>query len=245
MDTIKFDHNSTLMIAHRGASGLEPENTAAAFVAAGNRSYYGIESDVHKTRDGKYIIIHDDDTARVAADRLVVENSRLDELRSLTLLNKTGVKDRADLVFPTLEEYISICKWYGKFAVLELKNAMPPESVREIAVLIEQMNYLGSVIFISFSLDNLIALRRFYPEQPSQFLAESGFLNEHTTQQVIDLLKKYHLDLDAEYSAVTSESVKRFHDAGIKVNVWAPDQLGEGERLVGFGVDYITSNILE
>ena len=40
MDTIKIDKNNVKLIAHRGVSGIERENTAAAFVAAGNRSYY-------------------------------------------------------------------------------------------------------------------------------------------------------------------------------------------------------------
>ena len=55
MNTIKINaEKKPLMVAHRGCSGLERENTNAAFVAAGNRSYWGIESDVHKTVDGKY-----------------------------------------------------------------------------------------------------------------------------------------------------------------------------------------------
>lgn len=65
MDTVKINHGNTKMIAHRGLSGIEQENTNAAFVAAGNRSYYGIETDVHRTADGQYVIIHDDTTARV------------------------------------------------------------------------------------------------------------------------------------------------------------------------------------
>ena len=43
------------MVAHRGVSKLERENTMPAFVAAGNRSYYGIETDIHITRDGRFI----------------------------------------------------------------------------------------------------------------------------------------------------------------------------------------------
>ncbi len=50
MDTIKIEKKNTLMVAHRGVSGLEKENTLAAFVAADNRSYYGVETDVHRTR---------------------------------------------------------------------------------------------------------------------------------------------------------------------------------------------------
>ena len=61
MNTIKFDtKNKPLMIAHRGVSGLERENTCPAFVVAGVKSYYGIETDVHVTRDGEIIVFHDD-----------------------------------------------------------------------------------------------------------------------------------------------------------------------------------------
>lgn len=42
MNTIRFNHQIKI-IAHRGVSGLERENTCAAFIAAGNRSYYGME----------------------------------------------------------------------------------------------------------------------------------------------------------------------------------------------------------
>ena len=73
MDTVKINKNNTVLIAHRGLSGIECENTAAAFVAAGNRSYFGIETDVHKTADGKFIIIHDDITGYVCAENLSVD----------------------------------------------------------------------------------------------------------------------------------------------------------------------------
>ena len=50
MDTIKINRGNTRMIAHRGVSGLETENSIPAFVAAGNRSYYGVETvDVLRT----------------------------------------------------------------------------------------------------------------------------------------------------------------------------------------------------
>ena len=49
MNTVKFEHKNTLVVAHRGLSGLETENTVTAFVAAGNRSYYGIETDMRRT----------------------------------------------------------------------------------------------------------------------------------------------------------------------------------------------------
>ena len=65
MDTIKINKGAVKMVAHRGASGLERENTVPAFLAAGNRSYFGIETDIHRTADGKYVVIHDETTSRV------------------------------------------------------------------------------------------------------------------------------------------------------------------------------------
>ena len=47
-------------------SGIECENTNSAFIVAGNRSYFGIETDVHITADGKFVVIHDDNTAQVS-----------------------------------------------------------------------------------------------------------------------------------------------------------------------------------
>ncbi len=107
MNTIKIETGSTKMIAHRGLSGLETENTCAAFVAAGNRSYFGIETDIHRTGDGNFILLHDDNTARVGCDNIQVEESSYASLRSLRLCDKEGGKSRADLRLPSLEEYIT------------------------------------------------------------------------------------------------------------------------------------------
>ena len=138
------------MIAHRGLSGIEKENTCSAFVAAGNRSYFGVETDVHVTADGQFIIIHDDTTRRVALDDLTVENSTYETLRSLRLCDKDGKRGRKDLMLPSLSEYIQICKKYEKVSVLELKNHMQPQEIDRIIDVIRVEGWLERTIFISF-----------------------------------------------------------------------------------------------
>ena len=101
-DTIKLGAG-VRMIAHRGVSGLERENTNAAFIAAGNRSYYGVETDIHRTADGKYIVIHDDTTDRVAGISCTVEETDFDTLRALRMTDLEG-NPRGDLMFPSLQE---------------------------------------------------------------------------------------------------------------------------------------------
>lgn len=242
MDTIKMNHNGNVqMIAHRGLSGLEKENTAAAFVAAGNHSYFGIETDVHETADGKLIIIHDDNTKRVAGCEYIVEQTDFDTLRSIKLLDRKSEQTRADLVLPTLEEYLSICKRYEKVAVLELKNAMKTETILKIARVIEEMEYLDKTVFISFAISNLIALRQAYPQAQIQYLVEQI----EDLPALLEILKKYHFDIDAKHTAVKEEMISRFHENGIKVNVWTVNTAERAERLQQIGVDYITTNIVE
>ena len=239
MNTIKIEKKGVQLVAHRGCSGLEQENTHAAFVAAGNRSYFGIECDVHRTVDGKYVIIHDDTTARVAIDSLVVEESTYDTLRNLLLKEKNGEKGRTDIRIPSLQEYISICKHYDKIAVLELKNHFEKEDVWEICSIIEEMGYMENVIFISFDYENMVTLREKYPNQPAQFLDYKG------EADLVERLKAHNLDLDISHKVLTKELIDACHAEGIKVNCWTCDDKEIAEKLVSYGVDFITTNILE
>ena len=146
------------MIAHRGLSGLERENTNAAFVAAGQRGYYGIETDVHITADGKFIIIHDDDLKRIAKMNRRVEDMTFDELRAVRLTDLDGV-ERGDLCLPSLDEYLRICKKYDKQAILELKNEMPKAKIWEIVEVVKKFGWFENTTFISFHYENLLAVR--------------------------------------------------------------------------------------
>ena len=117
MKAVKIKKGRCKMIAHRGLCGLEKENTCSAFVAAAMHNYYGIETDVHVTKDGKFILCHDDDLKRVAGKDLIIEETDFAKLRKVTLFDTDGKTRRADLVLPTMEEYFSICKKYKKIAV--------------------------------------------------------------------------------------------------------------------------------
>ena len=239
MNTIKIDRKNTLMVAHRGVSRLEPENTHLAFVAAGNRSYYGIETDIHCTADGNFILTHDDNVKRVAGIELVAEQTDYATLRSLKLLDLDGTATREDIRMPSLEEYIRICKKYEKVCVAELKNHMTEENVCRIIDCIEAEGYLENVIFISFDFENLVYVRNYRPTQRVQFLF-SKYRDEY-----FDKVTEHGFDVDAYYKILTEELVEKFHAAGIKVNCWTVDRPEDAERLISWGVDFITTNILE
>ena len=139
----------------------------------------------------------------------------------------------------TLEEYIRICRQYGKTSVLEIKNHFEPEDIENVIAIIRGLGWLEHTIFISFDLPNMICIREKLPEQAAQYLVcEFG-------DDLLDILKAHRLDLDIDHKAVTPENVAACHAGGIAVNVWTVDTPEDAQRALACGVDYITSNILE
>ena len=244
LDTVKVSGKKRVrFIAHRGVSGIETENTEQAFLAAAERSYFGIETDLHRTADGNYILFHDDDTKRMTGEEYTVEQTDFSTLRAMPLFStrfyKRVGKRQEDLHMPTLSAYIGICKQAKKTAVLELKNPLAREDVARICEEIAAEGYLDEVIFISFSFDNLVFVRELYPEQPVQYLVTD------IDEALVEKLQKHRFDVDVAAVALTAKKVKMCHDAGILVNCWTVDEKKDAKKLIRCGVDFITSNILE
>lgn len=242
------------MVAHAGLFGLETANTNAGFIAAGNRSYWGVECDVRAAKDG-LVVIHNDSTEGFAPVTMIMSESTVEQIQSITLYERSffhtmedygmtpGMKaPRSDLRIPTLQEYIRICKAYGKVCVTELKHAMPPETIAQVVECFGEQDYLDKVVFISFFWDNLTEIRKHLPACPVQFLTDE---NHVFTDEFLDKVAAHGFDLDIHIFTTTKELVDRIHTRGIKVNVWTCDWIDKAQKLVEWGVDYITSNIIE
>lgn len=239
MNTRKFDKKNTKVIAHRGLSGIEVENTCSAFVAAGNRSYYGIETDIHRTADGKFVVGHDDNLKRIAGEEIYLEKASLKVLQSVVLYDKDGTKGREDLRPCTLENYLSIVKKYEKHAILELKSDFTDEEIEKIIEIVKSYDYLENTTFISFIYDNLTKVKKILPNQSAQYLFWK------VTDAEIERLVRDGIDVDVWCKELTREQIEACHHAGLTVNCWTVDEIIEGEKFAEWGIDFITSNILE
>jgi glycerophosphoryl diester phosphodiesterase len=239
MDTVKFDKKNTKMIAHRGLSGIELENTCSAFVAAGNRSYYGIETDIYKTADGHFIVGHDDNYKRISGEEIYLEKETLARLQEVVFFDKDGTKGRVDLRPATLENYLSIVKKYEKHAILELKSDFTDEEISKMIEIIKSYDYLDNLTFISFNYENLKRVRKILPNQSAQYLFWK------LTDEEIARLKEDKIDADVWCIELTEEQIKKAHEAGLSVNCWTVNEKENGEKFASWGIDYITSNILE
>lgn len=239
METLKIDKQNTKMIAHRGLSGLEPENTILAFIAAGNRSYFGIETDVRITKDKKFILCHDDNLKRISGIDVKISDATYEELRSYCLYDFDSKERKEHVRLASLEEYLGICKKYDKVAVIELKEVYREEDV--VNLLDTTFQYLKeeNVIFISFYLKNLQYIRKYNSNVKIQFLTsdfDKAILNE---------LRKLEAGLDINYHQLSKEIVETCHKYGIEVNVWTVNNPIEAYLLLTWNINYITSNVLE
>lgn len=237
MDTIKINKKQTLMVAHRGLSGLERENSLHAFVAACNRSYYGCECDIHLTKDKKFVVCHDDHLRRVSHYDTIIPNVTFDELSKIRL--KAFGEDYLDrnLMVPTLDEYLDLHKKYQKHCIIEIKCHLDDVYTQILLDRIKDMKEL--IIFISFDINNLIQIRKLDQDIPLQYLTSMY------TDELIATLEKEKLDIDIFYQELTKERLMAFHKHKIIVNAWTVNDKNVGEELVNWGIDFITTNILE
>ena len=241
-DTVKFDKGNIKMIAHRGLSGIETENTAVAFVAAGNRSYYGIETDVRITADGQFVILHDNVTGRLSEKSLEAEKSNLSDLKSILLNDREDGTPGNHIRIAELDDYLKICRRYGKVCVLEIKSIFGKEELLKLMEAAQKRDWLENVIFISFYVENLYELRKIAPEG-----TRLQFLCGELSDEIIDSLSANKIDIDIHYPTLLShpEYMEKFRKGGLEVNCWTCDDPGDGALLKQLGVDFITSNILE
>ncbi len=138
-----------------------------------------------------------------------------------------------------MEEYISICRNYEKVCVLELKSDFTEPEIKTILSRIKAMGWLEHVIFISFLYENLLKVRALQPLQPCQFLTEEF------SDTLLTRLEKDRFDLDIYYPVLSEKAIKACHQREIKVNCWTVDQKEEALKLISWGVDFITTDILE
>lgn len=237
MNTIKINKNNTKMIAHRGLSGLERENSINAFIAACNRSFYGSECDIHYTKDKKLVVCHDNYTSRVSNYEMVIPETDFKELSEVRLKEFDSFNDGRELVIPTFNEYLKIHKKYDKKCIVEIKCEISIDEAKEILDIVNP--YYELITFISFNLNNLILIRSLDNNIPIQYLTSKY------DDSLVDTCSKYNFGIDILFTQLDKEKIDKFHSKNICVNAWTVNEKEDAERLISYGIDYITTNILE
>lgn len=239
-----------LKIAHRGASGCQPENTMLAFATAISPSMgaNAIEFDVRSSKDGELVVMHDETVNRTTNGRGRVKDLTLGELRRLHAAKEEGV--------PTLEQVLRtfgnhfVCNSdFGNRLIcnIELKERWISDKVLEI---VKKCDCVDSVIVSAFSWEeskesdwnDLYALKIKEKKMKIGLLAGGSFIKKAIfVAKTSSLFPIYSLHFPVSsltYSLV--RSVKQETDC--KILAWSTNDRSAIERLKKMGVSGIFSD---
>jgi len=221
-------------VAHRGYSQEYVDNTEDSFRAAAKLDFYGIETDIRKSKDG-YIICNHDATVKYAdgSELTIAQNTRA-ELTKKSLKND---KTDEDVYLCTFESYLRACKEGNKVAVIELKDYFNTEELYGVLEIIDNEYDIDKVTFISFSYAPLLSIKKIDPTIELQYLSQTE--NDPKFENCLS----DGISIDIKETILTEELVRTFHDANLKVNVWTVDDEEYLELARAYGVDYVTTNL--
>lgn len=221
--------NSSKMFiwAHRGASALAPENTMAAFRAAEVLNADGIEFDVHLSRDGVPVVIHDETVDRTTDGAGAVAELSLAELLDFDAGSWFDEQFTGEQV-PLLTEVLA---WAGNRMRLniEIKDHRAGE-----AVLTALRDFPeADVLISSFNHKALARLRQLDAALPLAFLTDSPFWRLAVRRALACSAESFH----PKAAFLTRNQISSCHAKGLKVYPWTDGSLLAEKDMRRRGVD--------
>lgn len=240
---VVVDRRELIFIGHAGCY-LGIMNTEEAFInAAKIKKYDAIECDVKQTKDGVFVVCHDNDFAGIS-----IANTNWEDLKNVTkTLTRGGVEYTATLC--TFERYLEICKEYDLFAVVELKSSAgitnsDQSRMPALMEIINKKGMLDKTIFLGSQYKCLEWVKsNGYEYIPCQYLVSSC-----ESETIFERCVTWNFDVSFNISYSNSaEWIARYHKAGLKVSCYTFSQYSDAKTLqewINKDVDFVTCDVL-
>jgi glycerophosphoryl diester phosphodiesterase len=227
------DEHPAVVIAHRGASAVAPENTLAAVREAVEAGADWVEIDVQESADGTVFVFHDSDFKRVGGPARPIWELRDAELAAIDIGSWKSPAFSAERP-PLLADVLALCK--DRCGVLiELKYYGHSQRLEERVVgLVEAAGMADQVMAMSLSHEGIRKIRELRPEWKVGLLSSVALGN----------VTKLDLDFLGLNARTTSRKlVRQAHKRGVQVHVWTVNDPVDMSTQLGRGVDgLITDN---
>lgn len=223
--------------AHRGFSGKYPENTMLAFKMAVEAGCDGIEHDVHLTKDGEIVIIHDERVDRTTDGTGLVADYTLAELKKLNaavLFPEFGVQQ-----IPTLREYFEYVKDLSIMTNIELKTGVNtyPGIEQKVYDMILEFGLKDRIIISSFNHYSVLRMKAIDPEMICGFLEESWIIGAGA------YAKKHGVECwHPLFNTQTEENVAELREQGLMINCWTVNDEADIRRMIDLDIDIVIGN---
>lgn len=227
----------TLIYGHRGAKGEAPENTLASFEQCLQHGVRRCELDLHLSRDGELMVIHDPTLKRTTGRRGKVAQHDAEELVKYDA-RQGGPGWKTPCPIPRLSELFEKCDF--EHWQLEVKSASRDRAARTvlaIKALAERYQLKERITVTSSSREVLRALNRLAPEISRGLVAEYNWLDP------LKVARQYGCDLLAlKWTLCTPERLEKAKKQVLHVSVWTVNEPALMRRLADFGVDSLITD---
>lgn len=229
-----------LKIGHRGAAGTHPENTLASFRRAAELGCDGVELDIHRTRDGHLVVIHDFSLDRTTTGMGVIRDLTLAEVQAADAGRFRGQQFAGERV-PTLGEVLDVLP-ESMTVFIELKKGSMyyPGIEAELLAFLQQKGALRRVQISSFDHQALRRIHELAPDLPLGMLYGENLLDAVGYAQEVGAQA-----LHPNWEWVTPELLQAAHAAGLQVNTWTVNDPALITQYRAMGVDGMISDFPE
>ncbi|MGX1849857.1 glycerophosphodiester phosphodiesterase [Streptomyces sp. NPDC055299] len=217
---------SFLTIGHRGMMGVEPENTLRSFVRAEHEGLDVIELDLHLSKDGSLVVMHDADVDRTTDGAGPISERTLAELRELD----AGKGER----IPVFEEVVEAV---SAPLQAEIKDVAAAQALAEV---MRARDLIGRVDVISFHDEALAAIRTLLPGVRTALVASRYGADVVDRAQAVGATM-----LSLNIRRLTLELVERAHAAHLKVLGWTVNTHDQLRLARGLGLDGVVTDLPE
>lgn len=230
-----------ILVGHRG-SGYGLENSEESFRRGVQLGYKYLETDVKFTKDNILVCSHDDDTKRLGGTKTLA-TSTLEELQSETLSQtRNGEKCTGRLC--SMKEYLQICKEGNVGPLIELKwtdgiNSNDQSKIPLLIAAIEAEGMRDKCIILTSMKPCLEYIRTHYPDIELQFLTGQYWANH------FDWCVQWGIDADIQAGYFDKSTVNKYHEKGLKVNMWTTNDDAGYKTYGNMGCDFITTDRLD
>lgn len=227
---------SPWIIAHRGASGHAPENTMAAFERAAELRARFVETDVHLTRDGSFVAIHDGTLERTTNGRGAVHDFTLAELRELDAGSWFDPQFRGQRI-PTLEEILEFMQRSDTDFYFEIKYDAAWGMHHALVAALRHANHGMRSTVLSFDPSTLLALRRLDAS------VMMGLLTRHAKPDAVEAaIEVGARQVCPRWDLVTRSMVERAHRSDLRLVTWTINDEQKMRDAIDAGVDGIMTD---
>lgn len=222
--------NSILKIGHRGAKGIEPENTLISFQKAIDLKVDGIELDVHLSSDGEIIVIHDATIDRTTNGKGFVNKLSLHELKASRIDNEHEI--------PTLTEVFDLVNQQCLVNIEIKGKGMTKPVVKLIESYVKNKNWKHDQFLISsFDWIALVDIHLLNPEIPLGVLTEYDLELAFAFAKFIEA-KSVH----AHYHLLSEKMTVQMQEEGFQVFAWTVNEPEDIQKIKSFNVNGIISD---